>query len=289
MRTPNEILREIDQLPGMDEFKALCKRIHTAADNAGRLLPGKAPLPNLIFSAAPGCGVTLHIRLLSELLGSLRLLQFTGEEEFFEWSLGNGPHAVDRLLLRVKAASGFYGQFRGVIGLDISDAIRHGDTLPDTERLMEFVNANQGRIVFVFVVPDHVSSRTLRELLGCFASITPAEVIHMPFPTGEAKSFVARKLKERGFRLTKKAAARLEEAVTQMSTSKEFEGYRTLDNLADAIIWHRLCSDTMKTPTIGEADLGFIFAENGYFSQLNASSSNAGKRRVGFGTTKEGC
>lgn len=287
MRNTAEIMQEIEQLPGMEEFKSLCRRVRTASENASRLLAEKPPVPNLIFAAAPGSGVTLHIRLLSELLASLRLVQFTGEEDYFEWELTDKPNAFDQFLLRVKAAGGFYGQFRGVVGLDLSSAIRSGEALPDMDRLMEYVNAQQGRIVFIFILPDRASSRTVSELLGRFASVTPAELIHMPFPAAEAKSFIARKLTDRGFRLTKKASDLLEEVVTRLSASKEFEGYQTLVNLTEAIIWRRLSGSAMKSTSIGEDDLAFIFADNGYCSQLNANARNTPRRQVGFGASKE--
>ncbi len=78
----DDIIWEIDGLPGMDEFKALCHRLELAANNARGNSLGRIPLPNLIFAAAPGCGTTLHIRLLTELLKTLRLLPFTGEDEY---------------------------------------------------------------------------------------------------------------------------------------------------------------------------------------------------------------
>lgn len=287
MRT-EEILQQIDSLPGMEEFKALCRRIHTASENASRLLLEKAPLPNLIFAAAPGCGITLHIRLLAELLKSLRLLQFTGEEEYFEWALTDNEKSFDRFLLRVKKAGGFYGQFRGVIGLDISEMISRDEPLPEMGRLMEYVDARQGKIVFAFIIPEDASERTIRQLLGQFASITPAELVRMPFPAQEARMFVAEKLRSRGYRLTEGASRLLQEAVACLSATEEFEGYQTLNNLTDDVIWRKLSSGAMKDTTICKADLAFIFAEDGYCSQLNAYSHRLNKRRVGFGADLEG-
>lgn len=287
MRTHTQILHEIDQLPGMEEFKSFCNRLVTASDNARRLFSERLPLPNLIFAAAPGCGVTLHISLLSELLSSLHLLQFTGEEEYFEWALDDQPDAFDRLLKRIKIAGGFYGQFRGVVGLDISDVLDSEAQMDGLDRLMEFVNAHQGRILFIFVVPSATSSRIIQDLQGLFASVTPVEVVHMDFPANEARSYVGRKLTERGFTITKKAAAMLEDAVTRLSTAKGFEGYQTLNSLTDAIIWHRLSSAEMSCASIDEGDLGFIFAENGFSSQLKAHAHNINGRRAGFSAREE--
>ncbi|MBQ2952212.1 MAG: hypothetical protein IJE07_01510 [Clostridia bacterium] len=286
MRT-EEILRKIDALPGMEDFKALCHRLHTASENVNRLHLERAPLPNLIFAAAPGCGVTLHIRLLADLLQSLRLLQFTGEEAFFEWSLDDDENAFNRFLLRVRRAAGFYGQFRGVIGLDLSRMLKNGDQLPDMDRLMEYIDARQGKIVFVLIVPDSVPERTIMKLLGQFASSTPAELIRMPFPALEAKNYIVDRLRQRGFTLTDKACTMLEEAVERLSESREFEGYQTLINLCDDIIWRRLSSEDMQDTSITEDSLDFIFAAGGFGSQLRANPTKTNPRRVGFGASME--
>lgn len=277
-----DILRQVDALPGMEDFKALCHRIHTAALNANRLRLERTPLPNLIFAAAPGSGVTLHIRLLAGLLQSLRLLQFTGEEEYFEWKMTDEPKSFDRFLMRVRAAGGFYGQFRGVIGLDIADMLS-GEGSPNMERLMEYVDTRQGKIVFVFVIPDTSPEHVTRQLLGQFASITPAELIRMPFPAAEAKSFVAQRLRQHGFRLTPKACTLLEEAVARLSESREFEGYQTLINLSEDIIWRRLSSGELRRAAITEDDLGFIFAADGFGSRMRTNTHKNCQRRLGFG------
>ena len=53
----DDIMREIDGIPGMDEFKALCHRLELAANNARGNSLGRIPLPNLVLplhrAAAP--------------------------------------------------------------------------------------------------------------------------------------------------------------------------------------------------------------------------------------------
>ncbi|MBR4082454.1 MAG: hypothetical protein IKK21_11780 [Clostridia bacterium] len=278
MRT-EDIFLQIDTLPGMEEFKSLCRRLQLEADNARGRLHGRLPLPNLIFAAAPGCGITLHIRLLTELLKSLRLLSFTGEEECFEWVLGEGDKSFDLFLRRVKSAGGFYGQFRGVIGLDVSELVNEESDFPALERLMEYVDARQGKIVFVFVVPDDTPPRILRRLTARFASISPVEVIHMPFPTEEAKSYLTLQLASRGYKIAPSAHALLEDAVRKLSATDRFEGYQTLLNLTEEIVWHKLSRPSANT-IITADDLAFIFAADGYYSQFSSSHR---RRIVGFG------
>lgn len=283
-----EIMKQVNDLPGMEEFKDLCRRLRVAADNVNAYQLGRTPLPNLIFAAAPGCGITLHIRLLAELLKALKLLRFTGEEEYFEWALSNEEKAFGRFLLRVKKAGGFYGQFHGVIGLDISDMLQEGEPLPEMERLMEYVDARQGKIVFVFIVPDTASERTISQLLGWFASSTPAELVRMPFPKEEAQHYVSQHLERSGYAVTAEASELLREAVLKLCGNEAFEGYQTLINLADEIVWRKISRAVMTSTEITREDVAFVCSEDGYFSRLNAYSHRTNRRKVGFGAAMEG-
>lgn len=283
-----EVLARVEQLPGMEDFKDLCARLRMAAENITRQQLRSVPLPNLIFAAAPGCGITLHIGLLTELLKSLRLLDFAGEEEYFEWALADDEKDFDRFLLRVRQAAGFYGQFHGVIGLDISAMLEDRDQLPDMARLMEYMEARQGKIVFVLIVSDHTSESTLRQLLGLFASITPAELVRMPFPYREAQAYITGQLQRKGFSVSPDAQEILADTVVRLSGTDAFEGYQTLQNLAEEIIWRKISAGTMDNAQITGGDLRFIQAEDGYVSRLNAYAHRIHKRKVGFGSALEG-
>lgn len=282
-----EILQEIYALPGMDEFKALCARLRVAADNTSRQSLGRIPLPNLIFAAAPGCGTTLHIRLLTELLKGLKLMSFTGEEECFEWVLTDEEKAFDRFLRRVKVAGGFYGQFRGVIGLDVSELMDVSDGFNIMERLMEYMEARQGKILFILITPDDTQEHVLQQLLGRFASISPVELIHMPFPREEAKEYVAQQLMRKGFTLSEAAQAALRYAVSQLDDSEEFEGYQTLQNIADVIIWHKVSRLEIDSNEIGADDIAFILDKDGYTGRLKAYAHRTHRLRMGFGANTE--
>lgn len=281
------LMQDINSLQGMSEFKELCSRLITAADNAFQYRLGTVPLPNLIFAAAPGCGVTLHIRMLTSLLKELRLLQFVGEEECFEWAISDDDEEFDRFLKRVRRAGGFYGQFQGVVGLDISDMLEGCDRLPPMERLMEYIEARQGKILFVLIVPDDIEESLIQQLLARFASISPAEVIRMPFPRDEAAHYVTQQLQYRGFAVSPKADALLVEVVDQLCDTEQFEGYQTLLNLVEEIIWQKVSQGEMRDDDILKQDVDFIFEENGYISRLKSGTHKA-RRRMGFGAAVEG-
>lgn len=133
----------IESLPGMEEMKEFCSRLVQTAENLKGLRLEYVPLPNLVFAAMPGVGTTLHLRLLCDLLKELKLFRFQGEEEYFEWMLTDEKESLHRLIMRTNRASGFYGHFRGIIGLDISSMITDTKEAPLFTKMLEYVESQQ--------------------------------------------------------------------------------------------------------------------------------------------------
>lgn len=281
----NLSMERIRNLPGMEEFKSFCTRLQIAARNKALHHLGPIPLPNLVFAAAPGSGVTMHIRLLTGLLKELQLLNFVGEEECFEWALGNENEDFDKFLRRVRQAGGFYGYFHGVIGLDISRMLKNKSRIPSMDRIREYMEARQGRILFILIVPDTLSEPLLQQLMARFASITPAELIHMPFPYDEVQHYVAQQLRRRGFTVTEEADALLSDSLSHFVRSPQFEGYQTLINLTEEILWRKISRQDMQDVIIDKKDLDFLFDPDGYFSRYDAGNTRHSK--VGFHSAVE--
>ncbi len=293
-----ELLQEIQDRSDCKEFKAFSEKLALISKNREALHIDHVVLPNLIFLAAPGGGITMHLRLLTDLLKELRLLPFIGEEECFEWAIADADTGVENLIRRIRKAGGFYGQFRGVIGLDIGKLLWRtqnasgisADNKNDEsiayhpiDRLMEYVEAQQGRILFCFILPINTPESTVKRLLSHFASRTPAEIIELPFPKNTAQDYIADQLYMRGFTVAKEAVKLLQKAVDSLRKTSRFKGYQTLENLADEIIWRKLCNEEPKSATILQEDVSFIFAENGYLSHFSADDAKEERRRVGFG------
>ncbi len=65
-------------------------------------------------------------------------MDFIGEEDCFEWALSDGDEGMKRPFLRLRRAAGFYGQFKGIIGLDMGKLIEGKEKVPSFRNLMEF-------------------------------------------------------------------------------------------------------------------------------------------------------
>ena len=274
-----ESLEKIYALAGMDELKAFAGRLTTAARNIEKLnLPaGSLPLPSLIFFAPPGIGISLHLRLLTGLIEELRLLPFEGDEKCFEWVITPKKESFDRFLLRVKHATGFYSSFRGIIGVHFTEALFQNEDDMSLRRLMEYVDANQGKILFVFI-PDENMSRDLQQrLLGLFVSRTPCDVIHMSVPNAdELGDYALKRLKAKGFSVKPDAEKEIRGIVTVLRETELFEGYQTLNNLVDELIWRKLSLNENCGEDISQSDIDFVYLKREYAEKLKKNRSSIG-------------
>lgn len=269
--------RDMMALEGMEELKAFAGKLIRFRENRETHAQLPVTLPNLILAADPGCGTSLHIRLLTQLLEETELLPFMGEEKSFEWAITRKEESFDYLLRRIHAAAGFYGQFSGVVGLDLSDIL--DERWPASAvRLMEYVDAQQGNILFVFVIPRKTSPKLIERLKIGFASRTPIELICTPCPESDfADSYIKEALAGRGIEMDQAAQERIRAAVEKMKESPAFDGYQSMQNLIDELTWH-IASKSESDLIIRAADVAFL--ED--YLKLFAGRSHEGKRLIGF-------
>lgn len=271
---------EIQALRGMEEFKALSRRLRQVAENRKRLGGIPIPLPNYLFAADRGCGVTTHLTLLVRQLQEEGLLRFSGERPCFEWILqpSGSQWSFDRLLDELRKMAGFHSRFRGVVGLEI-DGMVGEEHCDEFRRLLELVDSKQGEILFVFVVRRH-AERSLTPLMQALSSMAPLEQVNFELPSAqELSEFLVKFLARRGFSIEEQAHRSLPEMMTILAAQASFSGFQTLENLADEIIY-RLCTrEHVSQPVVMPEDLTFITGIGGYIERMTERKH----RMVGFG------
>ena len=277
----SKYLDEIHALCGMEDFKALAERLSLSGQNARSSGIAYPPLPNLILLSASGSGITTAIRLLTGLLREEKLLRFVGEEEYFEILWQEGGDAFDALLARIRAAGGFYGQFRGVIGINVDEPAKLLENQAVLHRLMEYVDLQQGRILFAFVLPLETPADQVTALQRQFMSRTPLETVRIPFPETEAiTAFIQKKLSLRGMSLSEAGLDAMNAAINTFRKDKHFEGFQSLNNLIDELVWLKLSQKDGGNGVIDSGLLDKLFAENGLLSIIK--EKHAAQRPIGF-------
>lgn len=281
-------LDRIEQLRGMEEFKALSHRLHHVAENKRNLPMSQIQLPNYLFIEAPGCGVTTHIQMITDLLQELRLVPFEGDRRYFEWILDENAFkekgGFDRLLDEITVMAGFHSTFKGVIGLEI-DAWQDKAEADEFTRLLDLADDRLGQIMFIFTIqmrPQGDPDVLIRRL----SSEMPLEVIHCPLPsTDDLALSLGDFLIRRHFRVSLATIERLKAVMPELTKARAFDGFQTLDNLADEIVY-RFCTSAERNDSqlIEPADLEFIAGSGGYIERLSNRGGKNRRKSIGFQT-----
>ena len=288
MPTPKSLNR-IGQLRGLEEFKALARRLQFVAENKRKLPMSRIQLPNYLFIEAPGCGVTTHIRMITDLLQELRLIPFEGDRRCFEWVLDESAFrekdgGFQRLLDEITIMAGFHSAFKGVIGLELDDWQDRADAAEFT-RLMDLAEDRLGQILFIFTVemrPQGDPDALIRRL----SSEMPLEVVHCPLPsTDDLALSLGDFLRQRHFRVSLATIERLQALLPELARARAFDGFQTLDNLADEIVY-RFCASGERggSQLIEPEDVAFIAEPGGYIDRLSSRSGRSRRKPIGFQT-----
>ena len=238
-KLPSTAMNKIRQMDGAEGMKAFAEKLYEAANNRSRLLKHFSP-PNLLLLANEGAGVTHCLTLLTELLHDLLPVNaFIGEEDLFEWCIQDDDESFKHLLLRVRQAGGFYGQFRGVIGLDMRPMLAEEVILPEMRRLMTFVREQQD-VIFVFVAPLNMSPILRKALEEELTANTMLETVELHMPDKEtAADYILSQLHRRGFLAGNDVCEAARNAAAQLIAAKGFAGFRSLDTLVAEVAWRK--------------------------------------------------
>lgn len=281
----SQAINDIQNLRGMDEFKELAKKLLRLAHNRHTLSAARIRLPNYLFAIAPGSGTTTHLHQLARLLESLELMRFEGERKCFEWIIDrkafDSDGAFDHLLAYIKAMAGFRSAFYGIVGLDIDDWCDHPNDAK-LDRLLDFCEDMQDQILFVYIVDLHDEEKltAISTRLSCAA---PLELIRFPLPSQENLTLsLIDFINDRGFTLDDDAVQYLQSLMPKIIDVEQFDGYQTLDNLSDEIIYRFCSSREQEKPLLSKNDLLFIEQPGGYLDRFKSADQHGRRRRIGF-------
>ena len=170
----------------------------------------------------------------------------------FEWMLDenafNPGGSFAALLGEMEDLSGFHQSFRGVIGLDI-DAWVRCEERQGFERLVHFAEAVHGHVLLVFMIRHH-DKNDVNALLSRLSLRMPIEMVRLTCmePPALADCF-ADFLQKRGVRTEKEE--KLTQFFTKLIRLDGFAGLKTLEHLADGVIYTALATNKIENGHIG--------------------------------------
>lgn len=280
MNAYEHIMAQVKEIEGMKEYKALVRQLVVAARNKKAYRIEDLRLPCIAMVAAAGSGVTLHLHLLADLIEVLQLIPFNGDRNCVEWMASENP--VSSLQDTLRKAAGFYGIFRGIVGVNMTHMIDHSDEKKLRDSLQQILlYAQTHRLLqeFVFIIPMDAKEEVKRLLLEDIRKSLPLHVIQMPFPDDDGVlDYISLKLKERGFSVGEDAESELREITEIIREDEEFKGYQTLLNTVDEIIWKKTSCMEGNATEVSSNDIGSLRLE----LETRIRKKNKNVRSIGF-------
>ncbi|MFX4263556.1 hypothetical protein ACOBQJ_15325 [Pelotomaculum propionicicum] len=278
-------LDRIRNLKGMEELKQLIDEWQVVSQNLNRL-PGstRVKLPNCLLATQSGSGITKVLGLVAQFLEEAGLFEFVGDIKYFEFVLDRPADAdsfpsFTRLMEYIQAAAGFRGTYRGLACIDISEWAENPHDVRFI-RFLEYVSDINDRILFIFNIPL-LDEKRIEEIDAVLLSYLRIRRLKLTFPESEALfRHVDEVLREKGFSLAEEAGALLKKTIASAREMPGFDGYNTLNQMVDEIIYDKCCSSILYDNIIAVKDLGH-FSPGGYWlSQLN--KYKALPKKMGF-------
>jgi hypothetical protein len=207
--TRDECYDAIMGLQGAEAFKRLAARLHTLTENkAARSID--MPVPNLLWIAGRGAGVSTCLTLFAEYLAATQIITFRGDVKSFEYKLKyTAPHMpffeLDRLHTAISENAGHRSDYCGLICIDINDWKKHVNEVHFLKFLDYIANAG-GKILTIFCVNTDDES-VIESVEAALASCVRVETLRIQMPeAGELVTLAEDKyMVPNGFRFTKNA------------------------------------------------------------------------------------
>lgn len=269
-----QALNRIRNLKGMEELKQLIEEWQVVSQNLNRLpWSTRIMLPNCLLSAQSGSGITRVLGLMAQFLEETGIFEFIGDVKYFEFVLdrsGNSDSfpSLTRLMEYIRVAAGFRGVYQGIVCIDISEWV---DDPHDVRfiRFLEFVSDINDHILFIFNIPL-LDEKRIEEVDAVLISYLRIRRLKLTFPESEALfRHVDERLQEKGFKLEETASVLLENTIASAREMPGFDGYNTLNQMVDEIIYDKCCNSILYDNIIAVKDLD-RFSLGGYWlRQLN--------------------
>ena len=285
----DECLDNILALEGVEELKTTVQRLQKFHINKETYAITDVTLPNYLWIFNRGGGITTCVNAFSEYLDAAKLFQFTGNIKYFEFIPAYiDPNAYFSELTRfnntISDIAGHHRYFRGIACIIIDEWIEHVDE-KNFYRLLDYLENKSDKILSIFCVHTN-NKRIIGEIEASLSSYLRFETINLRFPSpDELVAFINNKyLYSYNFSFTREAKALLLESVDEIVSGKNFNGFVTINQLANDIMY-KLLTSNIKSNEITAEMLSNFGKNSSYVKRLKKLFGNG--NIVGFTQNKE--
>gem|GEM_PF-874098 len=280
----------IMELHGEEEFKEMVKRLHVFQQNSAKFTMPNMVLPNFLWVAPRGSGVSTRLSALVEYLHAARIMEFSGKMKYFEFTPGYIEPGLDfteltRLNYAILEMAGFHRYYRGLVCIVLDEWARHTEESHFAE-LLNYLAVMNDTILTVFCV--HTDDRRLIENVeSAISSHMRLETITTVFPKAEELVSIMdeRYISINGFTLTADARELLCDAIGDIATSTRFYGYVTIRQIANDILYNILTTELSDSRITGDM-LAAFKKGSPYMQKLKERGGVNPTNTIGFLSTE---
>jgi len=289
-------LQAITNLYAVEEFKQTVNALEIFRKNKEQSGVKEVTLPNYLWVFQRGGGVSTCVNAFAEYLYDAKLMEFKGNIKYFEFIPDNIPDAmtspeITELNDIISDNAGNYLHYKGIACIIIDNWI--GKTQdPHFQKILDYLENKNDKILSIFCVHSK-DDKQIAEIESSISSYLRFETIRFRFPNAqELIEFIEKKyLHNNQFTLAKDAKKLLTETIDDILTSKNFNGFVTIKQLGNDILFKVLASPAYKKNEQQKAgfqitaDMLSDFHKNSaYIKSLKKIGKS--KKTIGFNVTE---
>lgn len=232
---------QIMELQGKEELKEEVRRWEILAENIGRFpVEQGVLLPDYLWISGAGTGKSYVLRLLAQYLEARRIMDFSGDQKVIEFELGycepDRPFTeLSRLISCISYMAGYRQRFRGIVAIHISSWMGH---MKETymRHFLEYLSENTADWLIVLVT--HGTAEDVADAERQIAYYLRIKKLFLSLPEPKTLyEYLSGRCAGYGITLSRDAGEFLTKAIEVMAANPKFDGYNTLNLLAQDMIY----------------------------------------------------
>jgi hypothetical protein len=278
--------KTIMELIGADELKETVKHMDIFLNNKKSFATRNIKMPNFLWAVKRGGGLTTMLNAFTEYLYSIKAIEFSGTVKCIEFNLDYIAPAeffleLSRLDKTIADFAGYTPCYKGIICIDIDNWIERLEEDHFT-KLLNYVASNNDKLLVIFCI--HTDRKNVLEAVDSFlSSYLRIQSLTLRFPNAdELVKLLASWYKQECFSFTKKAKVLLRETIVELAAEKNFNGFKTIAQLAHDILWQIMTSESSNDKNISaEMLLRFGYGKDSTYVKRAKTRLNT-IRTIGF-------
>jgi hypothetical protein len=280
-------LETIMELKGADELKETVKRINVLLNNKKVYSVKNIKIPNFLWAAKRGGGVTTMLNAFAEYLYSMEAIEFAGTAKYIEFNLeytapGESFLELSRLDKTIADFAGYTPFYKGIVCIGIDGWIERLCEDYFT-KILHYIASNNDKLLAVFCI--HTERKNSFEVVDSFlSSYLRIQSLMLRFPSAdELVALLESWFIQECFSFTEDARLLLHETIVELASGKDFNGFKTILQLAHNILWQVMTTELRDGKNISaEMLIRFGYGRDSTYIKRTRTRLNT-TRTIGFG------